>query len=361
MNYYNDNEPFVAQWLRNLIEAGLIPPGDVDERSILEVEAVDLVGYTQVHLFAGIAGWSLALQLAGWPEDRPVWTASCPCPPFSSAGKKGKKCPSCEGGVFVWSPGRTGYAVCVECSHEWMADDRHLWPEVWRLVSQRRPSVVFGEQVNSPAGRDWFGVVQSSLEVVGYTAGAVDLPAASVGAPHIRQRLFWMADSECSQRRSNRLQEFTKITNTTSDSTKQLTRSCNAGRLADSECDRAGRTKGKSQPVFSSTSDERVGKDYIEPGPHGTYDGMGDPDFTRPFERNKASETTRYGGSIDSTNWDDLEWLPCIDEKQRPTQPGLQPLAHEVPSRVGRLRAYGNAIVPQAAAKFIEVCMEVIE
>ena len=84
--YYNENNRFAAQWLRNLIAAGDIAPGDVDERSITEVRPDDLRGYTQCHFFAGIGGWSAALRLAGWPDDRPVWTGSCPCQPFSAAG-----------------------------------------------------------------------------------------------------------------------------------------------------------------------------------------------------------------------------------------------------------------------------------
>ncbi|MFN7611736.1 MAG: DNA cytosine methyltransferase, partial [bacterium] len=72
--YYNEFDPFAAQWLRNLIHAGLIAPGDVDERSILEVGPYDLWGYDQCHFFAGIGGGSYAARLAGWPDDRPIWT-----------------------------------------------------------------------------------------------------------------------------------------------------------------------------------------------------------------------------------------------------------------------------------------------
>src|SRR5438270_366065 len=50
-----------------------------------------------------------------------------------------------------------------------------------------------------------------------------------------------------------------------------------------------------------------------------------------------------------SADWRDAEFIPCTDGKARPVEPGTFPLAHGIPGRVGRLRAYGNAIVPQVA------------
>jgi hypothetical protein len=103
--YYNEIDPFSSAWLRELIKANLIAPGEVDERSIEQVEARDLRGFTQCHFFAGIGVWSYALRNAGWRDNEPVWTGSCPCPPFSSAGKK-KSCPQCGGESLV--PHRVG-------------------------------------------------------------------------------------------------------------------------------------------------------------------------------------------------------------------------------------------------------------
>ena len=162
--YYNEFDPYAAEWLRNLIAAGHIAPGDVDERSIADVRPDDLHGYTQCHFFAGIGGWSLAARLAGWPDDRPLWTGSCPCQPFSQQGKQ------------------RGFA-----------DPRHLWPEFRRLICDVRPPVVFGEQVT--ASPDWLNAVRSDLGEVEYSVGATPIEAASAGAFSLRDRFWFVADT----------------------------------------------------------------------------------------------------------------------------------------------------------------------
>jgi len=164
--YYNEFDPGAAAWLRELIREGLIADGEVDERSIVDVRPRDLAGFTQCHFFAGIGGWSYALRLAGWADEEPVWTGSCPCQPFSAAGK---------GAGF--------------------ADERHLWPAWHWLIAQCRPVVIFGEQVASPAGLAWFDLVSTDMEGLDYACWPIDLPAAGINAPHIRQRLWWMADA----------------------------------------------------------------------------------------------------------------------------------------------------------------------
>jgi DNA (cytosine-5)-methyltransferase 1 len=159
--YYNENDQGAAQWLRNLMSRRLIEAGDIDERSITEVSPADLRGYRQVHMFAGIGGWAYATALAGWPRDKELWTASCPCQPFSSAGhKRGTR------------------------------DARHLWPELARLVAANRPACLVGEQTSSALGYAWFDDVATDLEGAGYTCRAVDIPSLAVGAPHRRQRLW---------------------------------------------------------------------------------------------------------------------------------------------------------------------------
>ncbi|MEM7256002.1 MAG: DNA cytosine methyltransferase, partial [Pseudomonadota bacterium] len=164
MNFYNDSDSQIAAWLRRLIDERQLPQGTIDDRSITQINANDLAHYQQCHFFAGIGGWPLALRLAGWPDDWPVWTGSCPCQPFSNSGKK-----------------------------RGINDARHLWP-VWRdLIKQCRPATVFGEQIASPLAIRWLDTVAHDLEQIGYAIGATILPAASIATPHARHRIFFVA------------------------------------------------------------------------------------------------------------------------------------------------------------------------
>ncbi|WP_337629104.1 DNA cytosine methyltransferase [Desulfovibrio sp.] len=291
--YYNEIDPFAAQWLRELIKAGHIAPGEVDTRSIENVAADDLAGFTQCHFFAGIGTWSYALRCAGWPDDRPVWTGSCPCQPFSAAGKR-----------------------------KGTADERHLWPSFFRLISQCRPDVIFGEQVASPDGLAWLDIISSDLEAAHYACGAVDTCAAGFGAPHIRQRLYWVADaSECGIR----------------------TRDWQSYKSLQPE----GTDRGH---CFSCGLGNTVGK-----GLEG-YAGHGDGEAGRQKQDRSASTAGSNGVPLPTDGfWRNAGWLLCRDGKWRPVEPGTFPLAHGTTARVGRLRGYGNAIVAPQAAAFIAV------
>lgn len=311
-SYYNDNDPKIAQWLRNLVAAGLLPAGEVDGRSIAEVQPSDLAGYAQCHFFAGIGGWPLALQLAGWPPDRPVWTGSCPCQPFSSAGK------------------RLG-----------VTDKRHLWPHLRRLIAECRPSTVFGEQVDGAGGLEWLAGVHADLEALGFAFGAVGLPAASVGAPHIRQRFWWVANSSFGSGQQS----------LTSPDERALQREdgLNPARVADSK---RGATDG-GPGIDRLAEPDR--DEYREEG----QSGNGAATAVQGIHRapvSSAWQPRRTGYDW----WANARLVPCADGKARriSAEPGDVPLAHGVPARLVKLRAYGNAIVVPLAAEFIRAYLD---
>ncbi|TKU06274.1 DNA cytosine methyltransferase [Citrobacter sp. wls828] len=289
--YYNEIDPFAAQWLRNLIDAGHIAPGVVDTRSIEEVTANDLKGFTQCHFFAGIGVWSYALRRAGWPDDRPVWTGSCPCQPFSACGKRQGK-----------------------------DDERHLFPTWFRLISECRPDVIFGEQVASKDGLGWLDDVRDQMERSEYAFAGFDLCAAGFGAPHIRQRLFWVADSD------------SEIGNRAGESRP-------AGRIefANGSC---------ISWVAAANSDGRKGR----------LSGWQDSQWEAVNGSAGCSCADSRPGAVNSF-WGSADWLLCRDGKWRPVKPGLKPLVNGLAGRVGQLRAYGNAIVAPVAEAFIEAYM----
>jgi DNA (cytosine-5)-methyltransferase 1 len=422
--YYNEIEPYAVQWLRNLIDAGLIAKGHVDDRDIRDVTPGDLAGYTQCHFFAGIGGWSLALRQAGWPDDRPVWTGSCPCQPFSAAGK---------GAGFT--------------------DERHVWPDWFHLISVCKPPAIYGEQVASSDGLNWFDLVRADLEAAGYAVAGADLCAAGIGAPHIRQRLYWFADGlaftnddQYQRTFGGRSREATPAAagvgqniviagqsgGASVDVFERLadtenvrcsgellrtgpglqadgaSKNSNTQRLADSSSSkRLGRTDdaplfsdGSSRGRDESTSDvercsesKRMG-DPIRSGLEGLtgdvtgargwsveigsvttagdvsglagteaqrrQDGSSLSGIATPLDGTSGSGVGISSDGIDSKPsplngfWRTADWLYCRDGKWRPVRSGSSPLAHGVPNRMGRLRAYGNAILPQVGAIFVK-------
>ena len=387
MNYYNEFDAKTAAWLKQLITEGLVPNGDVDTRSITEVTKGDLSGYTQCHFFAGIGGWSLALQLAGWPRDRPVWTGSCPCQPFSTAGKqKGNE------------------------------DERHLWPVFFNLIRQCRPVTVFGEQVANAIGKGWLDGISADLESENYACGATVLGAHSVGAPHIRQRLYWVAYSDSGQREELRdardMQSEQSIQPASCDSASSgvadsigagigrgnqrgsgeggqqveeqengknpTNQSSNRGedalRLAQPSDNGAGGDSGEASRCERQSVDawtEGLRQAYGEAGSSGA-DSRSSSSADRVADSDNIDGQQLRGHTRDETKqpierlenpWSDHTLLPCRDGKTRriPTEPAFFPLANGVPARVVRLRGYGNAIVPQVAAAFIQAFLDTNE
>lgn len=338
MIYVNEIDPYCAQWLQNLMDAGVLPAGHIDTRSIEDVTPNDLAGYTQCHFFAGLGGWIYALDLAGWPRDRPVWTGSCPCQPFSAAGK---------GAGF--------------------ADERHLWPAWQHLIAQRKPATVFGEQVASKAVDDWIDLVHADMEGLGYAFGSVPFPSAGIGAPHIRDRNYWLAHADGGNASAEREQRGGQQ--------RQQPAHRGAVRLADAN----GRQRGG---ISVLRGNERNGQDAGWPqGGRGAsacggdermadtqHDGCGGqeshqakPDGNREnfglLDRGHFAPQGQPATGPTNGYWRDADWLGCTDGRWRPVEPGAFPLAHGVSGRVGRLRAYGNAINPHQAAEFVAAFM----
>lgn len=378
--YYNEHDPFAAQWLKNLIAAGHIAPGDVDERDLWDVKPYELEGYTQVHLCAGVGIWSLCLRRSGWSDRRPVWTGSFPCQPFSAAGK------------------RLG-----------VADERHLWPAGYHLIRERKPDVFLGEQVASKDGLAWLEGVQVDLEAAGYAVGAVDTCAAGFASEqgdegfHIRQRLYYgairLGDSDDAGSQGRRLswdsagQRFTRPSSVVSglghsesdgrsgrphdgDSGRRQCASGQAGAV-DGVDDAAsdGREQRGPEPrrrsaeprrgdvcrVAKPQSQQQHGTGYARRGRREPTNGSRTNGLANPNGGDVGAERQQRSGEhrLVAPN-SGVDWLYCRDGKYRPVESGTLPLAHADTARVGRLRSYGNALDAAQAEGFIEAFMSCV-
>ena len=327
-SFYNEIDPFAAAWLRELIARDVIAPGVVDERSIEDVHPDELAGFTQCHFFAGVGVHSYALRRAGWPDDRPIWTGSCPCQPFSAAGKG-----------------------------EGFADERHLWPAFYHLIEQCEPPVVAGEQVASGGTGVWFDLVQADLEAMGYAFGLVPLPAAGFGGAHIRDRAFWLADANSGQRFG--VAELRGAVSygphaRWSEGIGGTAASGLVGGLADTygwDASAERQQCGGEQRFLSQDG----GSVRMANVPHIGHErrGLARNGWHGPAHGGDHGKLGHNSGTrAPMLGRDAADWLFCRDGKWRPVGPGTFPLAHEAPARVGRLRGYGNAIDAETLTQF---------
>jgi DNA (cytosine-5)-methyltransferase 1 len=311
---------------------------------------------THLSLFSGIGGMDLAAEWAGfetigqvelaeypykvlckhWPdvkkwrdirhvkkedfEERPtIITGGFPCQPFSYAGKRKGK-----------------------------ADDRYLWPEMFRVIAELRPAWVVGENV---AGFARVGLQDalSDLESAGYITRAFNIPAVSVGAWHERQRVFVVAaDPGYRARSTEQIMQQEISEESRASSKRQLY--ANIVSNPDNTRDRT-----------SGYKDNRIGKE-----------------INKGWERQPFSESCRHGEDIPDTNQQRLqryrrqyqEW-ECSDqwvartggmpvEKIWESEPDVGRVANGIPSRVDRLKCLGNAVVPQQVYPILKCIAEIL-
>lgn len=354
--YYNEFDPNAALWLQAAMDEGVIAKGVIDTRSIEDVIPDELIGFTQCHFFAGIGGWSIALRLAGWPDDKPVWTGSCPCQPFSTAGK----------GAGVDDP-------------------RHLWPAWFWLIQQCKPDTVFGEQVANAVTKGWLDDVAHDLENEGYAVGAAIIPACSVGAPHKRDRLWFVADRESkrcgkawhdSKRPTQRTARSSTLGNTQgigggegfsiAAGSNERNHEGEITELEQSSHCHVGNAKHNGYPAATQSGSERPTIQHDTQGANSASEfagasvaehvaNTGEPRLEGYRGHEREYDSQRWQNQIGHFGAADLQWVNCPDGKARPVKSGLCLLADGISGKLRKaaLHGFGNAIVPQVAAEFI--------
>lgn len=372
--FYNEPDPYAAAWLENLIVAGHIAPGIVDRRPIQEIEAWELAEFTQCHFFAGIGIWSHALRRAGWPDDRPIWTGSCPCQPFSNAGQR-----------------------------KGISDERHLWPYWHQLIDQRRPAIVVGEQVASKDGLGWFDLVSTDMEASGYAVAAADLCAAGFGGAHLRQRLYFVGLADASSRERSGIadsgnqderhrQEAGWVESdggpqpggtacglahhhhprlegrreSGSESSDQLAPGANSLVVGMADALHAGRAE-RGASARDRPSSRRGNDGWVEhsnqSGQYG-WSSSGEQSLRHISDGSNQEPDSGNSGQI-ASRWLDVDWLLCRnpagEPSWRPVEAGTFPLAHGITSRMGKLRAFGNGLDAETATTFCQVVREIAD
>lgn len=232
-----------------------------------------------------------------------IITGGYPCQPFSQAGKR-----------------------------QGEADDRHLWPEMFRLIQECRPAWVLGENV---VGHISMGLddVLSDLEAEDYTCQAFIVPACAVDAPHRRDRVWIVAHTERPERRS-------------SEPAGYVGDGANAGRSETAS--RAGTPSqdGDAGAMANATSERRnspgsTGQAISQPGTLERSAGRGSSLADAARKRRKqpwSPRSRRFGFENDGAGSGATDWLP---------EPGVGRLVDGLPNRVDRLKGLGNAVVPQ--------------
>jgi DNA (cytosine-5)-methyltransferase 1 len=347
--YANEIDPVACAVLRHCGMAD-----HVDERSIKLVRPDDLRPFRRAHFFAGAGLWEVACRLAGWPPYLPLWSASCPCQPFSAAGKQ----------------------LGTD-------DPRHLWPDLFRLVDAERPACIVGEQVAGKAGDAWLDGVCADLESIGYAVRAVEVPASAVDSPQKRSRNWWVAmadcerwfEPECGYADEMLVRWDSEAGTADSPSGPSLGRSNGTMASADSRgCgwrqeDAQWGTRGRNAAEWVADTNA-VG--------NARGAGLALGSFGEDQRRALRDERPSPGAANSGSFWRDSYWLDCADGKSRRApnpESYFRDVAHGlssgverfdparllVPSFKGRTEAWrlaGNAIVPWVAAMVLSSILE---
>ena len=289
---------------------------------------LEQTGYFKTTLFSEIDPYCQKILRQHWPNvtiipdvkdidgkkiKSDVIVGGFPCQPFSVAGKrKGKD------------------------------DQRHLWPEMFRIIKDAKPSIVIGENVPGIINVQMaLGSCISDLESEGYNVQCFVLPASAVGAPHRRYRVFIiaLANTEClgwKERAKKREKSTDKETSNQSDnsSTRQRKKEANKT-LANTDsirCSRYKEPKKETSRGRTKTSIMSGSKNVSNTNSEGLQ-GYGQSDS---LERKQKESIAAKSYIETNRGWWSVE-------------PNVGRVAHGVPDRVDRTKALGNAVIPQLA------------
>jgi DNA (cytosine-5)-methyltransferase 1 len=213
-------------------------------------------------------------------------------------------------------------------------DNRHLWPEMFRIIKELKPRWVIGENVRgivSIQNGMVFENVCTDLEGEGYEVRAFNIPAAGVGAPHKRERIWIVANSRRTLRQGSEL-EGENADESKQENADQYQRSSSTS--TDNVADTHTRlSNGSVEEVQSGrqtfdTSSQRTDVAY-------TYSQRQQEQCGTESVQKEGNESQRSSSQARHTGWE--------------SEPDVGRVAHGLSGRVHRLKALGNSIVPKIA------------
>ena len=276
---------------------------------------------THLSLFSGIGGLDLAAEWAGfttvgqcefadyptkvlekhWP-DVPRWRDVRTLTKESFYERTGLRTVDVLSGGFPCQP------FSVAGKQKGKGDDRYLWPEMLRVITELRPRCVVGENVPGII-KIAAGQVVKDLERAGYHVVVFNFEAAAVGAWHRRSRVFFVGIADVADAARERVQ----------------------GRVA----------------ICASESEKGSGQMQSDAGGSNGADGR---NTVRTGLPDRAAETLRKQGPREQPQRSDW-WA---------VEPDVGRVAHGIPARVDRLKCLGNAVVPQQAYPIFQALRETI-
>lgn len=294
------------------------------------------VGLLHLDLFSGIGGFALAAQWAGFET-----VAFCEIEPYCQKVLRknfgqgivihddirkldGKQY---AGTIDLLTGGFPCQPFSIAGKRRGNADDRSLWHEMFRIVQECKPAWVVGENVAHFVNME-LDNVRADLESEGYEVQPFVIPAASVGAPHKRDRVFVVAYAQ-HRRPQNGWGSGIGTNVHAQDENKRpaVAKLCRRPDVPDAQCARPSRSGRRDEPEGAKRSTLNISSkdvsDALDNGPYRT--------------QRYAPESGSYKQN-DGIPFGNIQWA---------VEPGMGRVANGVSHRVDRLRGLGNAVVPQ--------------